>query len=171
MTPIDIKDLVTEQMSGVIVLPVQEGQVTEAETVPAFEDDEPSLEQDISLAPVIMTNDEENKIKTASLESESSHRVQVKLDLQDASLYQEGQDPEGGIGVAFDEDSSLERDVALAPVILSNDEGGAFEDQKDILASDSCQEVQIKLDLHDETTSLFYDYKENLKSDPTLKEV
>ena len=165
MTPIDIKDLVTEQMSGVIVLPVQEGQVTEAETVPAFEDDEPSLEQDISLAPVILSNDEENKKDSPT--SDSSQLVQVKLDLQDTSLYHEGVE----VSASNEEDSNLEKDIALAPMILSNAEGGAFEDQKDILTSESCQEVQVKLDLHDETTSLFYDYKENLKSDPTLKEV
>ena len=164
MTPIDIKDLVTEQMSGVIVLPVQEDQVSEGETVPAFED-----EQDISLAPVILTNDEENK---DILTSDSSQLVQVKLDLQDTSLYQEGQGPEGEEVSAFDEeDSSLQRDIALAPVIFSNDEGGAFEEKKDFLASESCHVVQVKLDLQDGSTGLFHDYKENLRSDPTLKEV
>ena len=37
MAPVDIKDLVTEEMSGVIVLPVQEGEeVLEGEILAAF---------------------------------------------------------------------------------------------------------------------------------------
>ena len=169
MAPIEIKDLVTEQISEVILVPVQESQVPEEGIVDDFDDADSSLEQDISLAPVILANDEENK---DFLTSESSQVVQVKVDLQDTSLYQECEVPEGEIVAALEnEDSSLEKDIALAPVILSHDESSAFEDEKDILANDSCHVVQVKLDLLDGDTSLFHDDKENLKCDPTLEEV
>ena len=171
MAPVDIKDLVTEQMSEVILLPVQEGQVSEGEIIAAFDDEDSSLEQDISLAPVILANDEENK---DFLTSESSQVVQVKVDLQDTSLYQECEVPEGEIVAALeneDEDSCLEKDISLAQVILLNDEDGAFENSRDILASDSCHVVQVKVDLQDGTSSLLHDYEENSKSDPTLEEV
>ena len=166
MAPVEIKDLVTEQMSGVILLPVEEGEVPEGEIVASFED-----EHDISLAPVILSNDEENK---DILTSDSCQVVQVKVDLQDTSLYQEDQGSKGeivAVAALGNEDSSLEKDISLAPVILLNDEDGAFEDHKDILASESCHVVQV--DLQDGTTSLLHDYKdeENLKSDPTLEEV
>ena len=105
MAPIDIKDLVTEEMSGVIVLPVQEGEeapeemsgvivlpVQEGEEAPEGEilaafnnQDSKSLEKDISLAPVIL----EDKDNTTSDSSQAF--VQVRLDLQegDTSLYHE----------------------------------------------------------------------------------
>ena len=105
MAPIDIKDLVTEEMSGVIVLPVQEGEeapeemsgvivlpVQEGEEAPEGEilaafnnQDSKSLEKDISLAPVIL----EDKDYTTSDSSQAF--VQVRLDLQegDTSLYHE----------------------------------------------------------------------------------
>ena len=169
MAPVHIKDLVTEQMSEVILLPVQEGQVSEGEIIAAFDDEDSSLEQDISLAPVILANDEENK---DFLTSESSQVVQVKVDLQDTSLYQEGQGPKGEIVAALEsEDSCVEKDISLAQVILLNDEDGAFENSRDILASDSCHVVQVKVDLQDGTSSLLHDYEENSKSDPTLEEV
>ena len=105
MAPIDVKDLVTEEMSGVIVLPVQEGEeapeemsgvivlpVQEGEEAPEGEilaafnnQDSKSLEKDISLAPVIL----EDKDYTTSDSSQAF--VQVRLDLQegDTSLYHE----------------------------------------------------------------------------------
>ena len=169
MAPVEIKDLVTEQMSGVILLPVEEGQVPEGEIVTAFDDDDSRLDHDISLAPVILSNDEENK---DILTSDSCQVVQVKVDLQDTSLYQEGEVPEGELVAALEnEDSCLEKDISLTQVILLNDEDGAFEDNRDILASESCHVVQV--DLQDGTTSLLHDYKdeENLKNDPTLEEV
>ena len=173
MAPVEIKDLVTEQMSGVILLPVEEGQVPEGEIVAAFDDADSRLEEDITRAPVILSNDEENK---DILTSDSCQVVQVKVDLQDTSLYQEGEVPEGELVAALEnEDSCLEKDISLAQVILLNDEDGAFEDNRDILASESesCHVVQVKVDLQDGTTSLLHDYKdeENLKSDPTLEEV
>ena len=169
MAPVEIKDLVTEQMSGVILLPVEEGQVPEGEIVAAFDDDDSRLEEDISLAPVILSNDEENK---DILTSDSCQVVQVKVDLQDTSLYQEGEVPEGELVAALEnEDSCLEKDISLAQVILLNDEDGAFEDNRDILASDSCHVVQVKLDLLDGDTSLCHDDKENSKCDPALEVV
>ena len=105
MAPVDIKDLVTEEMSGVIVLPVQEGEeapqemsgvivlpVQEGEEAPEGEifvafnnQDSKSLEKDIALAPVIL----EEKDNTTSDSSQAF--VQVRLDLQegDTSLYHE----------------------------------------------------------------------------------
>ena len=169
MAPIEIKDLVTEQISEVILVPVQESQVPEEGIVDDFDDADSSLEQDISLAPVILANDEENK---DFLTSESSQVVQVKVDLQDTSLYQECEVPEGEIVAALEnEDSCLEKDISLAQVILLNDEDGAFENSRDILASDSCHLVQVKVDLQDGTSSLLHDYEETSKSDPTLEEV
>ena len=83
MDPVDIKDLVTE-MPGVIMLPVQEeGGGPEGDVTAAFDDQE-SLEKDISLAPVIL-EDKDNQA------SDSGQVIQVKLDLQDGdtSLYHE----------------------------------------------------------------------------------
>ena len=64
------------------MVPVQESQVPEEGIVDDFDDADSSLEQDISLAPVILANDEENK---DFLTSESSQVVQVKVDLQDGT--------------------------------------------------------------------------------------
>ena len=87
MAPVDIKDLVTEEMSGVIVLPVQEGEeAPEWEILAAFNNqDSKSLEKDISLVPIIL----EDMDNTTSDSSQAI--VQVKLDLQegDTSLYHE----------------------------------------------------------------------------------
>ena len=87
MAPVNIKDLVTEEMSGVIVLPVQEGdEAPEGEILASFNiQDSKSLEKDISLAPVIL----EDMDNTTSDSSQAI--VQVKLDLQegDTSLYHE----------------------------------------------------------------------------------
>ena len=89
MAPVDIKDLVTEEMSGVIVLPVQEGEeVPEGEILAAFNNqDSKNLEKEISLAPVVL----EDKDNTTSDSDSSQAVVQVKLDLQDGdtSLYHE----------------------------------------------------------------------------------
>jgi len=94
VAPVDVKDLVTEEMSGLIVLPTDEGgEGPEGKIIAAFEDeDSSSLEKDISQAPVILSHEEDEPSEDkAVLASDTSAVVQVKLNLQDGdtSLYHE----------------------------------------------------------------------------------
>ena len=94
MAPIDIKDLVTEEMSGVIVLPVQEGE------------EAPEEMSGVIVLPV-------KEGEEAPQEMSGVVVLPVK----------EGEEaPEGEILAAFNnqDSKSLEKDISLAPVILED---------------------------------------------------
>ena len=107
MAAVDLKDIVTEEKSGVNMLPVQKREVPEGEIASALGDEETRFETDISLATVILNNDGGHKSEDVGIAvSDHSQVVQVKLELKDS-----------GMGLLYHEENLVQylRSVGIDP--------------------------------------------------------
>ena len=87
LAAVDLKDIVTEEKSGVNMLPVQKREVPEGEIASALGNEETRFETDISLAPVILNNDGGHTSEDIGIAvSDHPQVVQVKLELKDSDM-------------------------------------------------------------------------------------